>query len=313
MMLNLPKLNAGSVRDDPQKSGETPYVKAKLMSKVLPPLDIQMKDVKIVTSELSPQPLNSVSSLASPQSSSTSSTSGMAMSPPIPSRTPQNRPSVLRIAPSLASRITIYNDDENVMISSTSNISDSEKESNDSRKYDYYNESTKQVDVKQEFIKQEIPEDENFERISTPTKEQIGVVRCTNNTASSLPNSERIGVVIQRNATKRHYDFDEKSYSAVPTKKIVSSVVPRTQEQLQFPQRQLNGISSLSPPQQSFNHHLSFPVVTDVRKGEINDSLSSSIDVFTHLPIIDQCDQTTQLVDIGTYNTIHNRFVLTFQ
>ncbi len=318
MLKNVPPLLASSIHEDPQKAELTPYQKAKLMSKYLPPADKQIKDICLLPADLdkkgdkSPQPPPSTSSIASPQSC-TSVSSGAALSPPIPSRTLQNRPSVLRIGPSLASRepITIYNDGDNCAISSTTNASgifevDTKPSLVSGQIGDCSPPSFGQIvetkpNLPTDFIKQETPEDENFERISTtPSSNERGpgVVRSVENstvTGHSPASNERMGVVVRRSPSKRQYDYDE-TFSPVPIKKSLSSPPPNQQYCQSQSRLSDNGSSSPFP----FGKHLSYPLDIEDHV-DVHNHLTSPIDDFGSLTPIDQCNQMTQFVDVGKF------------
>lgn len=306
-----------TLHEDPEKSKNMNFVKAKLISKTLPPVSsanfgsvITMVDEKsgktIATSPqptmMSPQSHSTTTSLTSNPSTPVSLTP---TSPPvISSQAAQNRPSVLRIAPSLASRrpVTIYNGVENCVSTTTTSGNESDRDLGteyDSGSRDVADQSMEDLFSDSKLsIKQKLPSDfdsVDLTSLKPENTERAGVVHCV----IRLPLYNKCDdSVTRRLTTKRHSNFEETTFSSVPIKKSVVSPADVTTNGQELPFRELNA-SSLQ--QQSYSHNLSsYPTLSN-GSIHLNDQLTSSLDDFTHIPTIEECDRAVQIDDIGKY------------
>lgn len=324
LIQNIPPLV--QIKEDPQKSKETLFAKAKFISKTfLPPSCIPGNKVVTVVEDRSCLQRDSVSPLtstaASPSTHSTqprSASPAMApSSPSLPSRTLQNRPSVLRIAPSRQS-VAAYNSVvDSCHITSTSS-GDNEavaegKTFNDNvggHKFRTYAKGSRTTNVvksdfiKQECIKQETVDLDEFDELNTQLVARAGVVR----RIDSVPNecvdeSDRTGVVIRRSAIKRHFDYDGSSFaSTVPNKKNSPNIdLTPCADHLKTHQNTLhaNNLTQLSPHHQtSYNRNLCFSILnTDANS--VPETAVSQLHQFTQLSVVEECDHGVQLVGIG--------------
>lgn len=323
------------VKEDPQKSKEVQFRKAKLFSKSLPPVRIPNCEVITVVEE---KPASKRDSQSSPHVSANSPSSyatqtqsqpqpqhrhltTSALTPPsstVASRTLQDRPSVLRIAPPSRQPVTVYHSADS---STSSNGEDAcvadvydDRNNNGgtgSRKYDSLITMPAMAQnvissdlIKQECIKQETMDLEDFEQLqshfpntisSTPDHaavERTGVVRRVDSISNKLDeNDERTsaGVVVRRGAIKRHFNFEE----PVPVKRNASNLY------LTPPNQNVNSVSP-SSYQTSFSHNIA-PYSLDSATATSNDldQVPPHMDHFTQIHTIDECDTAARFDHIG--------------
>lgn len=332
-------LTADFVHEDPTKNDVPQYQVAKYVAKRMPPLDYHLENIKhnernhstnsspMGSSKMSPSPPSSpIQQQQKPpqpkqerQHRLSTSSAGSPLAPSC-SRMPQDRPSVLRIAPPKPA--TAYPVDSNLISSSsvgncvTSNSSGYHGEPecgdcgisssapgrnsavdgarNEQRLHSSCGDCTQNRIVQPAFIKQEMPDDDNFHQIHGAISSSVAPgdskssganARCVTNgstigTSKVQTSCERIGVVVQQGArvgdgrgcTKRPYGLhQDASLSSVPTLK-------------RFKQEE-DPVPKVSDPLQSHTGSLdvAFEELTDSFKTDLNDSEESPFDYLTNL------------------------------